>query len=63
MWPKPIKRYTLELPELETAARKADRYERAYSVANLYLKPVEKQVPLLDARPAVAVCIVPDEVE
>ena len=31
-------------------------------MANLYLRPVEKQVPLLDAKPAVAVCVVPDEV-
>jgi hypothetical protein len=62
MWPQPVRRYTLDLSELETAARKADRYERAYSVANLYLRPVEKQVPLLDAKPAVAVCVVPDEV-
>ena len=31
-------------------------------MANLYLRPVENQVRLLDAKPAVAVCIVPDEV-
>jgi hypothetical protein len=61
-WPNPVKRYAVDPAELETAARKADRYERAYAVANLYLKPIENQVPLLDAKPAVAVCIVPDEV-
>lgn len=62
IWPNPVKKYAVEPSELENAARKADRYERAYSVANLYLKPFERQVALLDAKPAVAVCIVPDEV-
>lgn len=61
-WPNAIKNYDLDPTELGTAANKADRYERAYSVANLYLAPVARQVPRLDAKPALAVCIVPDEV-
>jgi hypothetical protein len=61
-WPMPVKRYSVDPGELDEAARKVDRYERAYTVANLYLAPVENQVPLLDAKPALAVCIVPDEV-
>lgn len=40
----------------------ADRYERVFAVSNLYLDPIQTQVPRLDAKPAVAVCIVPDTV-
>lgn len=61
VWPNPIKTYPLDSSELEHAARKADRYERAYSVANFYLAPVD-QIQRLDAKPALAICIVPDEV-
>lgn len=60
-WPEPIKGYSLDPVELQSAARKADRYERAYSVANLYLSPLEK-IQRLDSKPSLAVCIVPDEV-
>jgi len=61
-WSPPAKRYALDRESLDDAARKADRYERAYSVANYFLAPIEQQVPKLDAKPALAVCIVPDEV-
>jgi hypothetical protein len=61
-WPRPVKEYALDAAVLDQAARKADRFERAFAVANLYLDPIKTQVPRLDARPAVAVCIVPDQV-
>lgn len=61
-WPAPTKSYSVDPTALETTAAKADRYERAYAVANLYLEPIKSQVPKLDARPALAVCIVPDQV-
>lgn len=60
-WPAQSKSYPLDIEDLSNAARKADRYERAYEVANLYLSPFE-QIRCLDAKPAIAVCIVPDEV-
>jgi hypothetical protein len=61
-WPSPVKTYALDPSALEQAANKADRFERAYAVANLYLTPVDQQVPRLDAKPALAVCIVPNAV-
>jgi hypothetical protein len=61
IWPNPIKAYSLDSSELELAARKSDRYERAYTVANLYLNPID-QIQRLDAKPALAICIVPDEI-
>jgi hypothetical protein len=61
-WPRPAKGYALDAAALDQAARRADRFERAYAVANLYLDPIKSQVPRLDAKPAVAVCIVPDDV-
>ena len=61
-WPQPLKRYSVSAQILDESARKADRYERAYSVANLYLDPIQTQVPRLDAKPAIAVCVVPDDV-
>lgn len=60
-WPDPVKTYAVDSHSLEESARKSDRYERAYSVANLYLEPIE-QIQKLDARPSLAICVVPDEV-
>lgn len=60
-WPSPAKSYTLDAAALHTAAHKADRRERAYSVANMYMEPLQ-QIKRLDAKPAVAICVVPDEV-
>lgn len=60
-WPDPIKTYTLDAEKLSESARKADRSERTYSVTNMYLAPVD-QIRKLDAKPAVVVCVVPDEV-
>jgi hypothetical protein len=62
VWPAPAKEYTVDTATLQQAAFKADRFERAFAVANLYLDPIKIQVPKLDATPAVAVCIVPDDV-
>lgn len=61
-WPAPVKQYSLDAGELDFASRRADRFERAYSVANLYLGPIETQIPKLDAKPAIAICVVPDAV-
>ncbi len=60
-WPTPAKTYAVDAEALQAAARKADRRERAYAVANLYLAPMQ-QIEKLDAKPAVAICVVPDEV-
>jgi hypothetical protein len=60
-WPESIKSYAIDSTKLNESARKADKYERAYSVASLYLEPLS-QVQRLDAKPALAICIVPDEV-
>lgn len=61
-WPAAVKSYNVDADTLKTAAAKADRYERAYAVSHRYLDPIKTQVPKLDARPALAVCIVPDQV-
>jgi hypothetical protein len=60
-WPEPAKSFTLDSEILLESARKADRYERAYAVANLYLEPLA-QVQRLDAKPSLAICVVPDAV-
>ena len=60
-WPNPKKTYEVNTELLEKAAFKSDKYERAYSVANLYLEPMEK-VNKLDAKPGIAICVVPDAV-
>ncbi|MHC4879845.1 MAG: argonaute/piwi family protein [Planctomycetota bacterium] len=62
-WPQPSRSYTVDSAVLDRASRKSDRYERAYSVANLYLDPIQRQMPKLDAKPALAVCVVPDAVQ
>ncbi len=58
-WQAPIKIFSLDSRVLRECACKADRYERAYSVANLYIEPLA-QVQRLDAKPALAICVVPD---
>lgn len=60
-WPNPKKTYVIDTELLDKAASKSDKYERAYSVANLYLEPMEK-VNKLDAMPGLAICVVPDAV-
>lgn len=61
-WPQPVKEYQLDDVVLSQMANKADRHERAFSVASAYLEPIANRVSRLDGKPAVAVCIVPDEV-
>lgn len=60
-WPKPLRTYALDEGLLSEAARKADRHDRAFEAANLYMQPMER-LSRLDGRPALAICIVPDEV-
>lgn len=60
-WPKPYKEYEIDANALDLAARKMNRHERSFTVANLYLNVVP-HIQKLDARPAVVICIVPDDV-
>ncbi|NDV75337.1 hypothetical protein [Burkholderia cenocepacia] len=60
-WPNPVRRYLVDAEDLSDASRKADKYERAYAVAGLYMEPTGR-LTKLDARPALVVCVVPDEV-
>ncbi len=60
-WPSAIRSFSLDKDALLVAARKADKHERTYAVAGLYLEHFD-QIGRLDQKPAVAVCIVPDEV-
>lgn len=60
-WAPPIRRYRLDSTDLLHAARLAEPHERTYAVSNLYLDEVEK-VSRIDETPALAICIVPDEV-
>ncbi|MFK4751084.1 hypothetical protein [Oceanobacter antarcticus] len=58
-WPSPLKAYSLDANELQNAATKSDKHERAFAVANQYLSNIEK-VKKLDNKPALAICVVPD---
>ena len=60
-WPDPVRGYPVDAAQLSEASRKADKFDRAFAVADLYMERLER-VAKLDARPALAVCIVPDEV-
>lgn len=60
-WPSPLRKYEVGSEEIEIAAFKSDKHERAYAVANLYLLHFEK-IKRLDNRPGVVICIVPDAV-
>ena len=60
-WPKPVKMYTVDSAKLGRAAFLADASERTYEVTNLYLEHLES-VGRLDEKPALAVCVVPDDV-
>ncbi len=62
-WPNPSRCYELDPEILDDASRKTERHERAYTVANLYLEPIQRQIPKLDAKPALVVCVVPDKVQ
>lgn len=60
-WPNPIRSYPIDAALLSEASRKADKFDRAFAVANRYMEPLER-LSKLDARPALAICVVPDEV-
>ena len=60
-WPDPVKAYTLDAVELRDKAFLASVSERTYAVTNLYLEHLES-VGRLDERPALVVCVVPDDV-
>lgn len=60
-WPSPLRSYPVDAAQLSEASRKADKHDRAFSVANLYMAPLEL-LAKLDTRPALAICVVPDEV-
>lgn len=60
-WPMASRTYCLDKRKLLQSARKADKHERAYAVADLYLDQFD-QIARLDQKPVLAVCIVPDEV-
>ncbi|SFI37328.1 hypothetical protein SAMN04515618_1203 [Collimonas sp. OK307] len=60
-WPNPIRSYAVDADSLSGASRKADKHDRAFTVANLYMQQLER-LSKLDNRPALAVCVVPDEV-
>ena len=60
-WPQPVRSYVLDAGKLSEASRRTDRHDRAYEVANLYMEQVDR-IGKLDVRPALAICIVPDEV-
>lgn len=60
-WPNPVRSFQVDSGRLSDASRKADKLDRAYSVANLYLEPLNR-LSKLDMRPALAICVVPDEV-
>ena len=60
-WPSPIRNYEVDAQALSEASRKSDKYERAYAVTGLFMQAIERTIKL-DAKPALAICIVPDEV-
>lgn len=60
-WPNPIRSYPIDAGLLSEASRKADKFDRAFAVANRYMEPLDR-LSKLDARPALAICVVPDEV-
>lgn len=60
-WPTPLRSFVVDSTALSEASRKADKHDRAYAVANLYLSQLDR-LGKLDVRPSLAVCVVPDEV-
>lgn len=60
-WPHPLRSYAVDPRELSDASRRTDKFDRVFAVANLYIDQVGR-IAKLDARPSLAVCVVPDEV-
>lgn len=61
VWPSPSRSYVVDENALSEASRKSDKHDRAMAVADLYLEKVQS-LAKLDSKPALAICIVPDEV-
>ena len=60
-WPEPLKTYLVEDHKLNQAAFMANVHDRTYEVANLYIEHLES-IDRLDEKPALVVCVVPDDV-
>ena len=60
-WPDPVKTCVLSAEKLSADANLSEKHDRTYAVANHYLDIVP-QINLLDEKPALVVCVVPDEV-
>lgn len=60
-WPNPVKAVVLGAEKLSECANLANKFDRTYAVANHYLDAVP-QIGMLDEKPVLVVCIVPDEV-
>jgi len=60
-WPMPAKTYVLSAEKLSADATLADKYDRTYAVTSQYVE-IASQINRLDEKPAMAICIVPDEV-
>lgn len=58
---QPARRFTVDRDALLEASRKSDRHERCFAVVGYYLQHLD-QAKKLDAKPAVAICVIPDEV-
>ena len=52
---------SIENARVVEASRKSDRHERCFAVVGYFLQHLD-QAKKLDAKPAVAICIIPDEV-
>ncbi|WP_406868312.1 hypothetical protein [Paraburkholderia fungorum] len=60
-WPDPVRSLAIDAADLSDASRIADKFDRAFAVANLYVDEMSR-LSKLDSRPALAICVVPDEV-
>jgi len=58
---QPVKTFELNRTKLLEAAKKKDNHERCFAVVEMFLDCLEK-TKKLDAKVAVAICVVPDEV-
>lgn len=58
---QPVKAFELDRGKLLDASRKKDGHERCFAIVEMFLECLEKSKKI-DARIAVAICVVPDEV-
>ena len=62
-WPSdPIWSYPIDEHQLLEASRTHEKHERSYKVVDIFLKGLKIAADKLDQKPAVAVCVVPDEI-